>query len=690
MTTAIDGPPRLEPRPVTETLHGVEITDRFRFLEAAESPESRRFMAEQMAYTQALLGQASGRNQLRARIDALVRVGQVADVALGGALIFYRERRGTENQPVLYVRYGERAPRPLLDVNAMSDHGTVALDWYVPSPDGRYLAYGISPNGSEISTLHVMDVASGRDLGEAITPTRTAGIAWKHDGSGFYYTRPRAGRVLQGQELYDVRVYWHELGRNLEGDGDRMAFGDGLDLGPTHIPRPSLSEDDRWLLVTVARGQSKNDVWLQDLGGDAPARRLTGAAEALYRPSVHHGVLYVLTNEGASHYRLMRADAVRPERALWQEIVPTGDAVLTNAVMVGDAWLLAYEQVATARFVLTDLDGGNRRAVAMPGLGAVGAVAGSWDRPDAYYVYQSFNAPPSGYRIDVETGKSIPWIAVDSSAVDPAAIEVRQVFYPSKDGTPVPMFIIARKGVELDGRNPTVLYGYGGFNISSTPAFNPRSYDWAARGGVWCVANLRGGAEYGETWHRAGMRGDKQNVFDDFIAAAEYLIRENWTSADRLAITGRSNGGLLVGAAITQRPELFRAAICGVPVLDMLRYDQFSIAKLWIPEWGTAEDPEQFKWLHAYSPYHHVVPGTLYPAILFFTADTDTRVAPLHALKMAALMQTDARNGRDPDRPILLRIEQDAGHGQGMPLAKQADGITDELTFLEWQLGVGR
>ncbi|HVJ52000.1 MAG TPA: prolyl oligopeptidase family serine peptidase [Aliidongia sp.] len=682
-----DGPPLPAPRPVTEILHGVEIVDRYRFLEDVSSAETRRFVADEMAYTQKLLGQVPGRDRLRARIEALVMAGQVVDVELGGKLTFYRQRTGTQNQPLLYVRDGEGAPRLLLDVNGLSAAGTVALDWYVPSPDGRYLAYGLSPNGSEISTLHVMDVATGKDMGEAITPTRTAGIAWKHDGSGFYYTRPRAGRVPQGKELYDIRVYWHRLGENLEGDGDALVFGEGLGLAETHIPRPRLSEDDRWLTITVTHGPSRNDLWLQDLASGTPAQLLTGGVEGLFRPYVHRGMLYVLTNEGASHYRLMRAEVARPDRAHWQEIVPAGEAVLTGATIVGDSWLLSYNQDATARFALTDLDGRNRRDVAMPGLGSVETVAGSSDRQDAYFVYQSFDTPLTAYRLDSAQARSEPWIKLDAGAIDPSMIEVRQLFYPSKDGTRVPMFVIARKGVKLDGENPTVLYGYGGFNISSTPAFNPRSYDWASQGGVWCVANLRGGSEYGEAWHRAGMLGNKQNVFDDFIAAAEYLIREKWTSPDRLAVSGRSNGGLLVGAAITQRPELFRAAISGVPVLDMLRYDQFSIAKLWVPEWGSAEDPEQFKWLYAYSPYHHVAPGTLYPATLFFTADTDTRVAPLHALKMTALMQADAQNGADPQRPILLRIERDAGHGQGMPLAKQIDGITDELTFLDWQLG---
>ncbi len=382
------------------------------------------------------------------------------------------------------------------------------------------------------------------------------------------------------------------------------------------------------------------------------------------------------------------ADPTNPKRENWKELIPQTDAVLQGLSVFGGKLFAQYEHNASSQLKLFDIEGKKLDDIALPTIGTVFASGGKWDKNEAFFGFQSFTVPPSIFRYDLNDHKTALWGKVEAPSIEPSAYQVNQVWYNSKDGTRVPMFVVYKKGLEKNGKNPTLLTGYGGFNISVTPAFNRSAYLWLEHGGVYAVANLRGGAEFGEDWHRAGMLDKKQNVFDDFIAAAEYLISEKYTDKDHLAIQGGSNGGLLMGAMITQRPDLFRAEVCAVPLLDMLRYQNFQIAKLWIPEYGSAEDPKQFDWLYAYSPYHHVKAGAEYPAILFMTADTDTRVDPMHAKKMAALMQAEAKNGASKERPILLRIETKAGHGAGKPVTKQIEEGTDTYSFLFWQLGV--
>jgi len=381
-------------------------------------------------------------------------------------------------------------------------------------------------------------------------------------------------------------------------------------------------------------------------------------------------------------------NASNPARENWQEIVSQSDAILQGTAVFGGKLAAAYEKNATSQLKLLDLNGKPIADIPLPGIGTLAGLGGLWDRDEAFFGFQSFTVAPSVYRYDLKARNSALWAKVDAPSVDSSAYEVQQEWYHSKDGTRVPMFIVHKKGLIKNGKNPTLLTGYGGFNVSLTPTFSRGIYLWLEHGGIYAVANLRGGAEFGEDWHRAGMLEKKQNVFDDFISAAEYLISEKYTDRDHLGIQGGSNGGLLMGAALTQRPDLFRAVICQVPLLDMLRYQNFQIAKLWIPEYGSADDPKQFEWLYAYSPYHHVKPGIEYPAILFMTADTDTRVDPMHAKKMAALMQSEAKNGQSTERPILLRIEPKAGHGAGKPVTKQIQEGTDVYSFLFWQLGV--
>jgi prolyl oligopeptidase len=442
------------------------------------------------------------------------------------------------------------------------------------------------------------------------------------------------------------------------------------------------------LVIEVEEGWTKSELYLKDVKKDTPPERITTGKNFLYSATAYNGRLYITTNEDAPRYRMFMAEAGNYERDDWKEIIPQSDAVLQGVGVWGGKLFTQYEQNASSQLKIFDIDGTHLANLQLPALGSVYGSEGKWDRDEIFYGFLSFTVPPTVYRYDLKTSKTTEWAKVDVPSIDPSAYEVQQEWFHSKDGTKVPMFVVYKKGLKKDGRNPALLTGYGGFNVSLTPAFSRTAYLWMEHGGVYAVANLRGGAEFGEDWHRAGMLGNKQNVFDDMIAAAEHLIAEKYTDKDHLAVQGGSNGGLLMGAMITQRPDLFRAVVCQVPLLDMLRYQNFQIAKLWIPEYGSADNPEQFKWLYAYSPYQHVKAGVEYPAILFMTADTDTRVDPMHAKKMAAEMQAEAKNGASKTRPILLRIETKAGHGAGKPVTKQIEEFTDVYSFLFWQLGV--
>jgi prolyl oligopeptidase len=582
----------------------------------------------------------------------------------------------------------EGKDRALVDVNQLAADGTVALDWWVPSEDGKYVAYGTSPSGSEMSTLHVIETASGKLLPDSIERTRAASLAWMLDNSGFYYTRyPKKGEVAEGQEVYYRHVFYHALGS----DPAKDALIFGKDLGPEDWPEVDLSNHGDWLLITVAQGWTKTDLYVQDLRPGVerkPPVRITEGKNFLYGGEIFNGKIFITSNEDAPRYRMFAVDAASPARADWKEIIPQNDAVLQGAAIVNGMLLAQYEKNASSQLKLLDTAGKPLGDIQLPAIGSVFGLGGKWDRKEAFFGFQSFTVPHSIYQVDLATRTTSLWSKVSAPGIDPDKYEVRQLWFDSKDGTHVPMFVFHKKGLVLNGKNPTLLTGYGGFNISETPNFVGDRYLWLEHGGVFAVANLRGGAEFGEDWHRAGMLDKKQNVFDDFAAAAEFLISQKYTDKDHLAIRGGSNGGLLMGAALTQHPDLYRAVVCQVPLLDMLRYQNFQIAKLWVAEYGSSEDPKQFDWLYAYSPYHHVKQGTVYPAVLFMTADTDTRVDPMHAKKMAALMQAEAANGDSRERPILLRIDTKAGHGAGKPITKQVEDMTDIYSFLFWQLGM--
>ena len=682
-------PPHTRTDDVVDDLHGVKVADPYRWLENGDSAESQQYVREQAAYTRSILDKLPGRETIHARLTELLTIGALSTPHIGGPYYFYRRRDGNQNQPVLYVREGLNGKdRVLIDPNTLAADGTISLDWWYATHDGKYVAYGTSPSGSEISTLHVIETATGKALPDVIPQTRAASVGWKPDDSGFYYTRyPKKGEVAAGQEMYNRHVFYHALGTDPA--KDPAIFGEGRDA--QEWPDVVLSDDGRWLLIVAEQGWTKTELFLKDNSSSAPPVRITTGKEFNYTGDIYDGNIYILTNEDAPRYRVFKVAVTNPARENWKEIIAQGEAVLSSADIVGGNIFAHYQQDATSRLKMFSTDGKLLHEVPLPGIGNLEDLSRGYElgglhaSHEAFFVYQSFTQPMTAYRYDLKANKVSAFASVEAN-VNPAAYEVKQVFYHSKDGTRVPMFIVSKKGLALNGHTPTLLTGYGGFNVINAPVFLKGTYIFLEHGGIYALANLRGGAEYGEDWHRAGMLDKKQNVFDDFTSAAEYLIEQKYTDKDHLAIRGGSNGGLLMGAAMTQRPDLYRAVICEVPLLDMLRYQNFQIAKLWIPEYGSAEDPQQFKWLYAYSPYHHVKKGTEYPAVLFMTADSDTRVDPMHAKKMAALMQAQAANG--PDRPILLRIEPKAGHGAGKPISKLIDEGTDIFSFLFWQLGV--
>jgi prolyl oligopeptidase len=664
-----------------ETLHGESIPDPYRWLEQGDDPRTQAWTASQNALTESLLAAVPARARLRARLDELLSIGALSTPEPVAGRYFYQRRDGRQNQPVLYVREGrDGEDRVLIDPNQLDAQGTTALDWFYPSEDGRLLAYGLSENGSEQSLLHVLEVDSGAPLPDRIPRTRSADLAWLPDGSGFYYTRyPAGGEVPEGEEHYHRSVFFHRLGTD--------SAGDPLIFRPAekeHWPGVGLSPDGRWLVIGVARTFDQTDLYLQDLVAGTPPVPVAKDVAATFDGEVVRGRLYLRTNLDAPTYRLYVVEPERPAREGWREIVPPRtDAVLDGFRIAGSTLALSYLERAASRLRLADLEGNGVREVALPTIGSLFGLSGEWDGDELYYGFTSYTVPPTVYRLALPAGTAELWRRVDAD-LDPSRYEVRQVGYPSRDGTEVTMFVVHRSGLPRDGANPVYLSGYGGFNISMTPAFSRSLLLWLERGGVVAIPNIRGGGEYGEAWHQGGMLGHKQNSFDDFIAAAEWLIRERYTNPERLAAAGGSNGGLLMGAVLTQRPELFGAVVIQVPLLDMLRYHRFLIARLWIPEYGSAEDPEQFRWLRAYSPYHHVRDGVRYPAVLLATAESDTRVDPMHARKMAARLQAATSS----DRPVLLRLEARAGHGAGKPLNKVLDELTDTWTFVFWQLGV--
>jgi prolyl oligopeptidase len=656
------------------------VRDPYRWLEDGDAPEVRAWTEAQGAHARTVLDGVPGREAVARRLEALFSIGSVAPPVVRRGRYFYEKREGQQQQPRLYLREGCSGPdRVLLDPAELAPDAAAALDWHYPSPDGRLLAYGISEGGTEKSTLRVRDVDAGRDLDLAIPWTRACSLAWLPDASGFYYTRyPEPGSVAAGEEDYHRHVFLHRLGDDWR--HDPRIFG--ADREPEDWPMLELSPGGRWLVVSVARGWTRSDVYLLDRASQA-WRTLAEGEELLYAVTPRDDRLYIHTNRGAARFRLLACDPERPELAAWSELIPEGPDVLEGVAVVGATLLAQWLHDAAARLTRHDQSGQTLGEVPLPGLGSLAGITGEWDGEEAFFGYSSYTLPPVVYRLDPLSGEAAPWQRV-AGDVDADRYVVERAYCTSRDGTRVSMFLVRLRERRADGDGAAVLYGYGGFSISLTPAFGRGVLMFLDRGGLFAVAQLRGGGEYGEAWHRAGMLGRKQASFDDALAAAEHLLSRGHAAPDRLAIMGGSNGGLLVGAALTQRPELFRAAVCQVPLLDMLRYHRFRIARLWIAEYGSPEDAEAFGWLLAYSPYHRVRDGTAYPAVLLTTGESDSRVDPMHARKMAARLQAASASGR----PVLLRVEGRAGHGQGKPLAKVVAEWTDVWTFLLSELGL--
>ncbi|MCP4678653.1 MAG: S9 family peptidase [Deltaproteobacteria bacterium] len=665
---------------VTDRLHGTSIVDPYRWLEDDESEEVKSWQARQTAIARRFLDSTPDRKKVLDRIAELYRVDEGGVPAHRGEHYFQKRRLADQDQPVLWVSKGfPGKQRVLIDPNTLGKDSTLTLDWYYPSWDGELVVFGLSSSGSERSTLYVMRTENGERLAEEIPNTRHSYVAWLADASGFYYTRRPDPK---SDETYFNRIYLHKLGEPW--DSDPVVFGTDSPDDAIHLPQ--LSPDGKHLVITVFRGAggTEADLYYKRLGAkDKEFHKVAVGKDAVFLPDVKNDKIVTLTNYKASRYRVIEIDYNSPDEEKWREIIPQGEDTIDQILVVKDHIIVKVMRHAVSHLFLHSSSGARISEISLPALGTVGGLRGRFEDEEFFYGFTSFFYAGDVYRYILKKGAADRVSRVDVP-VDPDKYTVEQVFYESKDGTRVPMFVARLKDIDTNEPRPVLLTAYGGFNVAITPYFFGKFLPFIEAGGIAAVPNLRGGSEYGEDWHRAGMLDKKQNVFDDFIGAAEHLIETGVTTADKIAIRGGSNGGLLVGAAMTQRPELFKAVICAVPLLDMLRYHKFLIAKLWIPEYGSADDAEQFNYLKAYSPYHNVEQGRAYPATLFLTAESDSRVAPLHARKMAALLQS-ASTGSEP---ILLHVETKAGHGKGKPITKKIEEATDVIAFAMERVGL--
>jgi prolyl oligopeptidase len=664
---------------VVETQFGVAVADPYRWLEndVRQDNDVRAWVTAQNAVTNAYLAALPGRAAFRARMTQMYDYERFGIPVVKGHHYFYTRNDGLQNQSVLYVRDRlDSAPRMLLDPNSWSADGATALAEWVPSEDGSHLLYSIQDGGTDWRTVRVLDVATGRPTGDEIRWVKFSNLDWARDGSGFYYSRfPEPGAHQFQQLNQNQRVYFHRLGTAQS--ADRLIYE--TPAHPGYNNSAEVSEDGRWLIVSSSEGtDSRYEITLIDLTNPAarPRTLIPGLDNDWNYLGNSGSIFYWRTNNGAPRQRIVATDISRPALTI-RPIVTEDRATLESASIVGHQLVAEYLVDAKSEVRTFTLAGRRTGAVRLPGIGSTGGFAGDQSSSETFYSFASYNRPAATFRYDSATGRSTIF-AQPRLHFDPAAFTVRQVFYNSKDGTRIPMFLMYRRGLDLTHAQPTLLYGYGGFDISSTPAFAPRWMTWVDMGGVLAVANIRGGGEYGEAWHDAGRRANKQNVFDDFIAAAEYLDAQHIASRQTLAIEGRSNGGLLIGAVVNQRPDLFAAALPGVGVMDMLRFDRFTAGRYWVDDYGYPDRAADFRVLRAYSPYHNIRAGVHYPPILATTADTDDRVVPGHSFKYISAMQH-----ADPDgAPHLIRIETRAGHGSGKPTDKQIEEFSDMYAFI--------
>ncbi len=674
---------------VTDNYHGTTVKDPYRWLEDPDSAETKAWVTAQNKVSKTFLGKT---NRLKL-IEKLTKVWNYERHGVPfkkGKRYFYSKNDGLQNQSVVFWSNSPTGKEQLLlDPNALSKDGTVALAGYTVSDNGKHIAYGVQEAGSDWTEWRVREVATGKDLSDKIKWVKFSSATWARDNSGFYYGRypePSSDEELTGQN-FNQKLYYHKLGTEQEADELVYERPDKKKWGFA----PILTEDGKYMLISVWKGTgNENLLYLVDL----TKKKRKGSTFKHGQPSAlvenwdsdygfvgnKGSLFYFFTDKDAPRGRLVALN-IRDKSKKWKEIIPQAEATLQGVSWIGNKLVADYLEDAKSKIVVFSTKGKKLRDVALPGIGSAGGFNGKQNARETFYAFSSFIVPPTIYRYDMNTGKS-EVLRQPKVDFDPSKYTVNQAFYKSKDGTRVPMFIVHKKGLKKDGGNPTLLYGYGGFNISLTPAFSSARTVWLDMGGVLAIPNLRGGGEYGEEWHQQGIKLRKQNVFDDFIAAAEWLVAEKYTSPKKLAISGRSNGGLLVGASMTQRPDLFGAALPAVGVMDMLRFHKFTIGWAWVDDYGSSENAEEFKALYAYSPYHNLKPGTEYPATMVLTADHDDRVVPGHSFKFGAALQ-HAHKG---ENPILIRIETKAGHGAGKPTWMQIEDVADQYAFLHTAL----
>src|SRR5689334_18553293 len=661
-----------------DNYHGVKVADPYRWLEDLDSAETRSWVEAENKLTFAFLESIPQRTAIKDRLTKLWNYEKYGIPFKEGNRYFYTRNSGLQNQAVLYtVTALDAQPKMVLDPNTLSADGTVAVSGLQVSPDGKLLAYSLSASGSDWQEWKVRDVETSKDLADDLKWVKFSGVSWTRDGKGFFYSRYDEPKndTLKGTNYFQ-KVYFHKLGTPQSDDAliyERPDQKDWLITG-------TATDDGNYLLLTIYQGTDvKSRVYYKDLKAkDAPVVKLFDDFDAAYNFIGNEGTrFWFQTDLQAPRGKVIEVDVSKPERDNWKEVVPEGKEALQSTSLVNNKFVLNYLKDAYTQVKIYDTTGKLVNEVAFPGIGSAEGFGGRPTDKETFYSFTGFTTPTTIYRYDMTTGKSTIF-RQPKVDFNPADFETKQVFYTSKDGTKVPMFITHKKGVKLDGNNPTYLYGYGGFNVSVSPAFSVGNLVWMEMGGVYAQPNLRGGGEYGEEWHQQGMKLRKQNVFDDFIAAAQWLIDNKYTSTPKLAIGGGSNGGLLVGAALTQRPDLFGAALPAVGVMDMLRFQKFTIGWAWVSDYGSSDDPEEFKALYAYSPLHNIKPGTSYPPTLITTADHDDRVWPGHSFKFAAALQA-AQTG---PAPVLIRIETKAGHGAGKPTTKIIEDIADRWAFL--------
>ena len=666
-----------------DNYHGTQVADPYRWLEDDNSEETKAWVKAQNEVSFGYLKQIPLREEFKNRIEALSNYEKISAPSRKGEWYYFYKNSGLQNQSVLYrVKGLQGKPEQVIDPNTLSKDGTTRLTVFSLNKTGKYACVGLSLSGSDWQTYYVRDMETGKNLADELSWVKVSGVAWK--GNGFYYSRyPEPGK---GKELStkneNHQVWFHTVGTSQS--QDQLIYEDSKN--PQRFHTVSTSDDERFAFLTISdrgKGLDGNALWILDALKKETKFKAIVAEPGKYEFSVIDNdgeVLVIETNEGAPNKKIVRVDPMHPEKSNWKTIIAEKPEPLQGVNTVGNRLFLNYLKDVTSRVISYDYQGKELGVISLPGLGNAGGFGGEKEDKFTFYTYSSFNFPPTVYRYDLATKQSSVF-QKPSLAFDPTDYSVVQKFYPSKDGTQVPMFIVSKKGIELNGKNPTILYGYGGFNISSTPSFSASLIPWLEKGGIYVVANLRGGSEYGEKWHEAGMKLKKQNVFDDFIAGAEFLIREKYTSPAYLAASGRSNGGLLVGAAINQRPDLFAAALPGVGVMDMLRFQKFTIGWNWVADYGSSDNADEFKALYAFSPLHNIK-GMNYPATMVFTSDHDDRVVPAHSFKYAATLQEK----NTASKPMIIRIDTNSGHGSSNT-AKLIELTADSYAFVLYNMG---